>query len=170
MEFLKVEWQCWMLLLNNMFDLWLIRYTTFFELLPLIALGTLPLVKVVKITQEIDSNTLTLVNFITLSSPFTTFSFSASAAFEVWTPSRIQVRLFAQFSKLNLQAFSIFFSFPPYLFFVFFFKTISSVFFHVWQLFHRYEQSHMSYLLFLPFFEMKRNQRCFLYNVLKLSK
>ncbi|KAG7015764.1 Plastid lipid-associated protein 3, chloroplastic [Cucurbita argyrosperma subsp. argyrosperma] len=71
---------------------WILVYTAFSELLPLLALGTLPLVKVEKITQEIDSNTFTVVNSITLSSPFTTFSFSASAAFEVRTPSRIQVQ------------------------------------------------------------------------------
>ncbi|XP_022145450.1 plastoglobulin-1, chloroplastic [Momordica charantia] len=71
---------------------WILLYTAFSELLPLLALGTLPLVKVEKITQEIDSNTLTIVNSTTLSSPFTTFSFSASAAFEVRTPSRIQVQ------------------------------------------------------------------------------
>lgn len=71
---------------------WILLYTAFSELLPLLALGTLPLVKVEKITQEIDSNTLTVVNSTTLSSPFTTFSFSASAAFEVRTPSRIQVQ------------------------------------------------------------------------------
>ncbi|KAA0053023.1 hypothetical protein IC582_015039 [Cucumis melo] len=71
---------------------WILLYTAFSELLPLLALGALPLVKVEKITQEIDSKTFTIVNSTTLSSPFTTFSFSASAAFEVRSPSRIQVQ------------------------------------------------------------------------------
>lgn len=100
MEFIEIWMTCWMLLLNPMLDLWWIRYTAFSELLPLLALGALPLVKVEKITQEIDSNTLTIVNSTTLSSPFTTFSFSASAAFEVRSPSRIQVLLF--FTKFSL--------------------------------------------------------------------
>jgi hypothetical protein len=45
------------------------------------------------ISQTIDSSNLSIVNSTTLSSPFATFSFSASATFEVRTPSRIQVLL-----------------------------------------------------------------------------
>jgi hypothetical protein len=61
--------------------------------LPLLAAGATPLVKVKSISQTIDSSNLSIVNSTTLSSPFATFSFSASATFEVRTPSRIQVLL-----------------------------------------------------------------------------
>ncbi|XP_015897559.3 plastoglobulin-1, chloroplastic [Ziziphus jujuba] len=70
---------------------WVLLYTAFSELLPLLAAGTTPLLKVDKITQAIDSSSLTIVNSTTLSGPFATFTFSASAAFEVRSPSRIQV-------------------------------------------------------------------------------
>lgn len=76
-------------------DLFLVplRYTAFSELLPLIAIGTVPLLKVKRISQEIDTQSLTIKNSTTISSPFASFSFSASASFEVQTPSRIQVWL-----------------------------------------------------------------------------
>lgn len=70
---------------------WVLLYTAFSELLPLLAVGTTPLLKVERITQAIDTSGLTIVNSTTLSSPFATFSFSASANFEVRSPSRIQV-------------------------------------------------------------------------------
>ncbi|KAK3026684.1 hypothetical protein RJ639_041531 [Escallonia herrerae] len=73
------------------FALYLIRYTAFSELLPLLAAGTTPLLKVKKICQEISTSRLVIENSTTLSSPFATFSFSASANFEVRSPSRIQV-------------------------------------------------------------------------------
>jgi len=60
-------------------------------LLPLLAVGATPLLKVEKITQAIDTSNQTVENSSTLSSPFATFSFSASASFEVRSPSRIQV-------------------------------------------------------------------------------
>lgn len=70
---------------------WVLLYTAFSELLPLLAAGTIPLLKVEKICQEINTSDLTIDNSITFSSPFATFSFSASANFEVRSPSRIQV-------------------------------------------------------------------------------
>ncbi|KAI5601943.1 hypothetical protein BDE02_01G125000 [Populus trichocarpa] len=70
---------------------WVLVYTASSELLPLLAAGATPLVKVKSISQTIDSSNLSIVNSTTLSSPFATFSFSASATFEVRTPSRIQV-------------------------------------------------------------------------------
>lgn len=73
----------------------LIRYTAFSELLPLLAVGTSPLLKVKEIRQAIDTSSLTIVNSTTLSSPFATLSFSASATFEVRSPTRIQVFLWA---------------------------------------------------------------------------
>ncbi|KAG9452465.1 hypothetical protein H6P81_005369 [Aristolochia fimbriata] len=71
---------------------WILVYTAFSELLPLLAAGTLPLVKLQRITQEIDTSSFTVKNSSTFSSPFATISFSASASFEVRSPSRIQVQ------------------------------------------------------------------------------
>ncbi|KAG5222519.1 plastid lipid-associated protein [Salix suchowensis] len=70
---------------------WVLVYTAFSELLPLLAAGATPLLKVKSISQTIDSSNLSIVNSTALSSPFATFSFSTSATFEVRTPSRIQV-------------------------------------------------------------------------------
>lgn len=70
---------------------WVLLYTAFSELLPLLAVGTTPLLKMKKICQSIDSRSLSIVNSTTLSGPFATFSFSASATFEVRSPSRILV-------------------------------------------------------------------------------
>ncbi|KAL9664576.1 hypothetical protein QQ045_019981 [Rhodiola kirilowii] len=70
---------------------WVLVYTAFSELLPLLALGTVPFLKVEKIRQDIDISSQTIVNSITVSSPFVSFSFSASASFEVRSPARIQV-------------------------------------------------------------------------------
>lgn len=71
---------------------WILVYTAFSELLPLLAIGTTPLLKVQKISQAIDTGNGTVENLSTLSSPFATFSFSATASFEVRSPSRIQVQ------------------------------------------------------------------------------
>lgn len=60
-------------------------------MLPLLAVGTIPLLKVEKISQTISTSSLTIENSTTLSSPVATLSFSATAAFEVQSPSRIQV-------------------------------------------------------------------------------
>ncbi|KAI3694335.1 hypothetical protein L1987_77299 [Smallanthus sonchifolius] len=71
---------------------WILLYTAFFELLPLLAVGTTPLLKVDKICQEVFTSSLTIDNSITFSSPFATFTSTASADFEVRSPSRIQVQ------------------------------------------------------------------------------
>ncbi|KAL6178620.1 hypothetical protein ACLB2K_050138 [Fragaria x ananassa] len=71
---------------------WVLLYTASSELLPLLAAGSTPFLKVDKINQSIDTSSLTILNSITLSGPFATFSFSASASFEVRSPSRIQVQ------------------------------------------------------------------------------
>ncbi|XP_061343068.1 plastoglobulin-1, chloroplastic [Gastrolobium bilobum] len=70
---------------------WVLLYTASSELLPLLAVGTLPLLKVDKISQTIDTSSFTIINSTTLSSPFASWSFSASASFEVRSPTRIQV-------------------------------------------------------------------------------
>ncbi|EXB66511.1 putative plastid-lipid-associated protein 3 [Morus notabilis] len=79
---------------------WVLLYTGFSELLPLLAAGSTPLLKVDKICQSIDTSNLTIVNSTTLSSPVSTFSFSATATFEVRSPFRIQV----QFKEGTFQA------------------------------------------------------------------
>ncbi|KAJ0239995.1 plastid-lipid-associated protein 3 [Hirschfeldia incana] len=70
---------------------WVLLYTAFSELLPLLAAGSTPLLKVKSITQSIDTKSLSIDNSTTLSSPFADFSFSATASFEVRSPSRIEV-------------------------------------------------------------------------------
>ncbi|KAI9125280.1 hypothetical protein K1719_003896 [Acacia pycnantha] len=70
---------------------WVLLYTASSELLPLLAAGTTPLLKVDKISQTIDTDNATIINSTTLSSPFNYLSFSASASFEVRSPTRIQV-------------------------------------------------------------------------------
>ncbi|CAA0843261.1 Probable plastid-lipid-associated protein 3-chloroplastic [Striga hermonthica] len=70
---------------------WVLVYTAFSELLPLLAAGSIPSVKVEKISQSINTSSLIIENSTTLSTPFSSFSFSASASFEVRSPSRIQV-------------------------------------------------------------------------------
>ncbi|KAL5578549.1 hypothetical protein UlMin_020248 [Ulmus minor] len=49
---------------------WVLLYMGFSELLPLLAVGSTPLLKVNKITQSINTSILTIVNSTTLSSPF----------------------------------------------------------------------------------------------------
>ncbi|CAN8316426.1 unnamed protein product [Cochlearia groenlandica] len=70
---------------------WVLLYTAFSELLPLLAAGSTPLLKVKSISQSIDTKNLCIDNSTTLSSPFAEFSFTASASFEVRSPSRIEV-------------------------------------------------------------------------------
>ncbi|MFX6535170.1 PAP/fibrillin family protein, partial [Acinetobacter baumannii] len=48
---------------------WVLVYTAFSELLPLLAAGSIPLVKVEKICQSIDTSSLVIENSTTLSSP-----------------------------------------------------------------------------------------------------
>ncbi|KAJ4839124.1 hypothetical protein Tsubulata_042710 [Turnera subulata] len=78
---------------------WILVYTAFSELLPLLAAGATPLLKVKSISQDIDTSSQSIVNSTTLTGPFASFSFSATATFEVRSPSRIQV----QFKEGELQ-------------------------------------------------------------------
>ncbi|KAL7608970.1 hypothetical protein Lser_V15G11966 [Lactuca serriola] len=67
------------------------KFTAFSELLPLLAVGTTPFLKVDKICQQISTTTLTIDNSIAFSSPFSTFTSTASTNLEVKSPSRIQL-------------------------------------------------------------------------------
>ncbi|KAM0880286.1 hypothetical protein ACQ4PT_033668 [Festuca glaucescens] len=71
---------------------WILLYTAYSELLPILLAGATPFSKVEKISQEIDTRSLTIVNASTISTPFASFSFSATASFEAQSPSRIEVQ------------------------------------------------------------------------------
>lgn len=71
---------------------WILAYTSSSELFPLLAAGTLPLVKVGEISQFVDSNALTVENSVTFTGPIATTSFSTSASFEVRSPKRVQIK------------------------------------------------------------------------------
>ncbi|KAI3822316.1 hypothetical protein L1987_09905 [Smallanthus sonchifolius] len=70
---------------------WILLYTAFSELLPLLAVGNAPLLKVEKVCQSINTSSFTIDNSITYSTPFANFTSTASANFEIRSPSRIQV-------------------------------------------------------------------------------
>eukprot|EP00246_Nothoceros_aenigmaticus_P013766 TRINITY_DN4920_c0_g3_i1.p1 TRINITY_DN4920_c0_g3~~TRINITY_DN4920_c0_g3_i1.p1 ORF type:complete len:330 (-),score=15.44 TRINITY_DN4920_c0_g3_i1:77-1066(-) len=71
---------------------WVLAYTTFSELFPLLAAGSLPLVKVGEISQIIDAKALSVQNSVTFTGPLATTSFMASASFEVRSPKRVQIK------------------------------------------------------------------------------
>ncbi|KAH9309807.1 hypothetical protein KI387_037718 [Taxus chinensis] len=71
---------------------WILVYTSFSELLPLIAAGTLPFVKLGKICQSINTGTFTVENSASYIAPFASFSVRALASFEVRSPKRIEVK------------------------------------------------------------------------------
>jgi len=78
--------------LNLLNGKWILVYTSFSELFPLLATGTLPLLKVQEISQKIDSETLTVENSVQLAGPLATASFSTNATFEVRSPKRVQIK------------------------------------------------------------------------------
>lgn len=71
---------------------WILAYTSFAQLFPLLARGTLPLVKVEEISQTIDSENFTVQNSVLFSGPLATTSFSTNAKFEVRSPKRVQIK------------------------------------------------------------------------------
>lgn len=71
---------------------WTLAYTSFPGLFPLLARGTLALVKVEEISQTIDSENFTVQNSVQFSSPLATTSFSTNAKFEVRSPKRVQIK------------------------------------------------------------------------------
>ncbi|XP_049934581.1 plastid-lipid-associated protein, chloroplastic isoform X2 [Nymphaea colorata] len=70
---------------------WILAYTSFSELFPLLAAGTVPLVKVEKISQTIDSANFMVENSVQLSGPLATTSLSTNAKFEIRSPKRVQI-------------------------------------------------------------------------------
>ncbi|KAG6778459.1 hypothetical protein POTOM_014794 [Populus tomentosa] len=71
---------------------WILAYTSFAGLFPLLSSGTLPLVKVEEISQTIDSENLTVQNSVQFSGPLATTSISTNAKFEVRSPKRVQIK------------------------------------------------------------------------------
>uniref|UniRef100_A0A804RIK3 Plastid lipid-associated protein/fibrillin conserved domain-containing protein n=1 Tax=Zea mays TaxID=4577 RepID=A0A804RIK3_MAIZE len=72
---------------------WILAYTSFSQLFPLLEFGKLPaLVKVEEISQTIDSKNFTVQNCIKFSGPLATTSVSTNAKFEIRSPKRVQVR------------------------------------------------------------------------------
>ncbi|KAJ6935022.1 plastid-lipid-associated protein [Populus alba x Populus x berolinensis] len=71
---------------------WILAYTSFAGLFPLLSRGTLPLVKVEEISQTIDSENLTVQNSVQFSGPLATTSISTNAKFEVRSPKRVQIK------------------------------------------------------------------------------
>lgn len=71
---------------------WILAYTSFSGLFPLLSQGRLPLVKVEEISQTIDSEQFTVQNSVQFSGPFSTTSVSTNAKFEVRSPKRVQIK------------------------------------------------------------------------------
>ncbi|MBA0557824.1 hypothetical protein Golob_014866 [Gossypium lobatum] len=71
---------------------WILAYTSFTGLFPLLSRGQLRLVKVEEISQTIDAESLTVQNSVQFSGPLASSSISASAKFEVRSPRRVQIK------------------------------------------------------------------------------
>ncbi|XP_039823809.1 probable plastid-lipid-associated protein 2, chloroplastic [Panicum virgatum] len=72
---------------------WILAYTSFSQLFPLLGSGRLPeLVKVEEISQTIDSENFTVQNCIKFSGPLATTSVSTNAKFEITSPKRVQIK------------------------------------------------------------------------------
>ncbi|CAH9059158.1 unnamed protein product [Cuscuta europaea] len=71
---------------------WVLAYTSFVGLFPLLSRGTLPLITVEEISQTIDSELFTFENSVVFSGPLATTSFSTNAKFEVRSPKRVQIK------------------------------------------------------------------------------
>jgi hypothetical protein len=67
------------------------RYTSFSELLPLLAASNLPGIEVGEISQTIDVYGFTATNTVQYKGPLGSNSFSAAAAIEIRSPKRLQV-------------------------------------------------------------------------------
>ncbi|KAK8612436.1 hypothetical protein V6N13_092552 [Hibiscus sabdariffa] len=62
---------------------WILVYTSFPGLFPLLSSGQLPLVKVEEVSQTIDAETLTVENSVLISGPLASSSISTNAKFEI---------------------------------------------------------------------------------------
>ncbi|XP_075106482.1 light-induced protein, chloroplastic-like [Nicotiana tabacum] len=71
---------------------WILAYTSFSGLFPLLSRGTLPLVRVEEISQTIDSETFAVQNCVVFAGPLATTSITTNAKFEVKSPKRVQIK------------------------------------------------------------------------------
>ncbi|XP_044496355.1 plastid-lipid-associated protein, chloroplastic-like [Mangifera indica] len=71
---------------------WILAYTSFPGLFPLLSGGSFSLARVEEISQTIDSESFTVQNSIQFSGPLATTSFSTSAKFEIRSPKRVQIK------------------------------------------------------------------------------
>ncbi|KAF3959381.1 hypothetical protein CMV_015801 [Castanea mollissima] len=71
---------------------WILAYTCFAGLFPLLSRGTLPLVTVEEISQIIDSENVTVENIVLLAGPLAKTSVGDSAKFEVRSPKSVQIK------------------------------------------------------------------------------
>ncbi|KAG7557590.1 Plastid lipid-associated protein/fibrillin conserved domain [Arabidopsis suecica] len=71
---------------------WILAYTSFVGLFPLLSRRIEPLVKVDEISQTIDSDSFTVQNSVRFAGPFSTTSFSTNAKFEIRSPKRVQIK------------------------------------------------------------------------------
>ncbi|KAI5388014.1 hypothetical protein KIW84_073923, partial [Lathyrus oleraceus] len=71
---------------------WILAYTSFAGLFPLLLSGLLPLLKVEEISQTIDSESLNVQNSVQFAGPLTTTSISTNAKFEVRSPNHLQIK------------------------------------------------------------------------------
>ncbi|XP_030972718.1 plastid-lipid-associated protein, chloroplastic-like [Quercus lobata] len=71
---------------------WILAYTCFAGLFPLLSKGTLPLVTVEEISQIIDSENVTVENIVLLAGPLATTPIGNGAKFEVRSPKSVQMK------------------------------------------------------------------------------
>ncbi|KAK6283473.1 hypothetical protein POUND7_002425 [Theobroma cacao] len=71
---------------------WILAYTSFPGLFPLLSRGQLPLVKVEEISQTIDAESFTVQNSVQFSGPLASNTISTNAKFEVRSPKRVQIK------------------------------------------------------------------------------
>ncbi|KFK30956.1 hypothetical protein AALP_AA6G049300 [Arabis alpina] len=71
---------------------WILAYTSFVGLFPLLSRRIEPLVKVDEISQTIDSDSFTVQNSVRFAGPLATTSFSTNAKFEIRSPKRVQIK------------------------------------------------------------------------------
>ncbi|XVE51045.1 hypothetical protein DITRI_Ditri02bG0006900 [Diplodiscus trichospermus] len=72
---------------------WILAYTSFPGLFPLLSRDQLELVKVEEISQTIDAESFTVQNSVQFIGPLASSSISTNAKFEVRSPKRVQVCL-----------------------------------------------------------------------------
>ena len=77
--------------LNQLGGTWRLVYTSNSELVPILALGRLPLVEVGDITQTIDAASGKVENVVSLSVPFSKTSVGSTANFDVRSPKLLEI-------------------------------------------------------------------------------